>query len=246
MNSVAVSQKSSVSLMDVGADIQALFDSQGPLKEMPDIHDDADFLEACKTFGVCLDGHCVAHADASEEQESDEHLFRLFLSGQAMEKDWLTSEIVAEYVKKMLKNEDFQKNVFDALSLRAGKACEQVSMTSDGTEEYSVINGMQPYVYKKKGEKHGVADYFFSSGVAYKNDLTVVVPRSLYTALHYVEMKRDLLDCHGLPKKLVQITEELAPKFAMNIKKSCEIDIFSKRDVSFKNIVIMAPCCLIP
>ena len=200
------------------------------MKNMPDIRDDAEFVEACETFRVCLDGHCVAHADATEEEGSDEHLFRLYLSGQAMEKDWVTSAIVAEYTEKMLKDEDFRKNVFDANSLKATKACEQVSLTSDGTEEYSVVNGMQPYVYKKKGEKHGVADYFFSSGVAFKNDLTVVVPRSLFTALHYVEMNRDLCDDHGLPQPLARITNELSSKFAKNIKKSCEIDIFSKRD----------------
>lgn len=231
MNSLSLSKTAHVSLTDVGADIGALFDSKAPLDEMmPDIHEDVEFVETCKSFGVCLDGHCVAHSDAAEEEESDEHLFRLYLSGHAMEKDWVTSGMVAEYTKNMLKSEDFRRNVFDAIGLRATKACEQVSLTSDGVEEYSVINGMQPYVYKKKGEKHGVADYFFSSGVAFKNDLSVVVPRSLYTALHHVEMKRDLCDSHGLPHSLVRITEELPSKFANNIKKTCEIDIFTKRD----------------
>ena len=227
MNSLVLSKKSNHALTQ----IDALFDPRKPLDStMPDFREDAEFVAACENSGVCLCGRCVAHGDAAEDEESDEHLWRLYLSASEMDRDWVTSADVTRYVAEMFASDDFRRNVLDGMNLKASDACGRVSLVSDGTDEYSVVNGMQPYVYKKKNAKHGVMDHFFSVGVAHGDDLTVVVPRSLITAVHYVEKKKKLFDEHGVPKPLQLFAELHGADFAKKVKKSEQIDIFSKKD----------------
>ena len=201
--------------------------------------DAVNFLRNCNKCKICLDIECTSHDDVlmDEDVENEElRLFRLYLSGTAMTKDWNTHRMISNFVRDLFLTEEFQNKIIDSPDLMRTERCQALNLDDSlgGEMEYSIVNCVQPHVYKLKGHKYGTAEYFFTAEVTYDELWTSVVPRSIFTLAHFMESKKYPEHHHGVPKALATMAQTRQADFSRKLKHTASLNICLQSETSKK------------